>query len=235
MINESLQSLFRDTKTVNKATITVSVEMKPSALMKTLSVEVLKELSRIVPYSGFKDVDDLTVDDVHAYICTLVWMRCQNVNEAFTPDQRAYRSMFKHLSVPVMVYQLLVSIGVAVDRDYSIEFRPEYSISESDLLAPEEMRAISDVLLRLEPNGMKIVHGLPIDREGELDFMALCHVETEVCGYRHSHPVYGFLAAFFRQKEFNEVTGNMCRVTYGYDTDYDLYVTQVFRKLNADS
>lgn len=232
MINTSLQSMFSDSKNLNKATITVEVEMTPSKLMDSLATEVLKELERVAPYAGFKDVSDLSVDDIRKYLCTLVWMRCERVNQPSNAFQE-YKKLERTVAVPVMAYQLLVAIGLCMDRDYSIQFRPVYSISEKDLLAPAEIAAISDIMTRLEGNGMKVVYGTPKDPSGELDFMALCHVEQTVVGYRNSHPVYGFLASFFEQKKLNEVTGLMCRVIYGYDTDYQVQIAQVFRALNS--
>lgn len=233
MINTALQSSFTDSKTVNKATITVRVEMKPSKLVETLSVEVLKEMQRLVPSTQFKDVDDLCSEDISRYLKTLIWMRVQQCADDFTPAYKAYFRIRKLVSVPVMAYQLLIPIGVATDRDFSIRFEPEYSITESELLSPDEMRAISDVMSRLESNGFKMEIGIPQSPEGELDFMALCHVEDVVLGYRKSHPVYGFLASFFVQKKLNEITGSMCRVIYGYDSDYEVYIRQIFRKLNS--
>lgn len=232
MINASLQSMFSDKKNLNKATVTVEVQLNPSKLMEKMASEVLKELERLAPYAGYSDVADLEVVDICKYLNTLVWMRCERVNQP-SPAFKEYKALEKVVAVPVLAYQLLVSIGVAIDRDYSIKFTPAYSISEKDLLAPAEVAAISDVLVRLESNGMKVVYGIPKDQTGELDFMALCHVEGQVVGYRQSHPVYGFLAAFFEQKKLNEVTGLMCRVIYGYDTDYELQITQIFRALNS--
>lgn len=234
MININLQSMFSDSKNLNVATVTVKVDMTPSKLMESLATEVLKELERIAPYAGYKDIADLEVEDIHKYLCTLVWMRCERVNEPSKAFQ-GYKALQRTVAVPVMVYQLLVAIGLCHDRDFSIEFRPAYSISEKDLLAPDQVAAMSDIFARFEGNGMKVVYGLPKDITGELDFMALCHVEETVVGYRKSHPVYGFLASFFEQKKLNEVTGMMCRVVYGYDSDYKLQIAQIFRALNSDN
>lgn len=234
MINTNLQSMFSDSKNLNVATVTVKVDMTPSKLMESLATEVLKELERIAPYAGYKDISDLEVEDIHKYLCTLVWMRCERVNEPSKAFQ-GYKALQRTVAVPVMVYQLLVAIGLCHDRDFSIEFRPAYSISEKDLLAPDQVAAMSDIFARFEGNGMKVVYGLPKDITGELDFMALCHVEETVVGYRKSHPVYGFLASFFEQKKLNEVTGMMCRVVYGYDSDYKLQIAQIFRALNSDN
>jgi hypothetical protein len=234
MINENLQSLFSDFKNVNKATITVEVEMKPSKMVDSLATEVLNEMQRLVPYVGAHDVSDLEPEDISKYLKTLVWMRVKRVNGGFEDKFKAYRPLERVLAVPVLAYQALIAIGEAWDRDFSIKFIPTYSISETDLLAPDDMAAISDVLSRMERSGVKVVYGTPREEKGELDFMALCHVEGEVLGYRTSHPVYGFLASFFEQKKLNEITGTMCRIIYGYDSDYKLYLTQVFRALNPN-
>lgn len=233
MINDKLQSLFSDSKKVNEATVIAQVEMNPSKMMSALAEEVRKELERTAPHTGYSDVNDLEISDIDKYLRTLVWMRCERVTNSSSKAFLPYKALERTIAVPVMAYQLLLSVGVAYDRDFSIRFEPVYSISESDLLAPTEMLAISDVMTRLENNGMKVVYGTPKDPSGELDFMALCHVEGIVKGYRQSHPVYGFLASFFEQKKLNDVTGMMCRVIYGYDSDYRTYVAQIFKGLNS--
>jgi len=143
----------------------------------------------------------------------------------------SYTRLVRILSIPVMFYQCLIAMGIAVDRDFSIKFHPVYSIDSKDLLSPEGMAEISELMSRFEMNGLKIVVGVPRDSEGEIDFMALSHVEETVRGYRRSHPVYGFLAAFFAQHSLNEITGMMCRVVYGYESDYQLYVTSIYKAL----
>lgn len=231
MINSTMQSLFNDSKTMNVATIEVAVEMTPSKLAEKLALEIIKDMSRIGHLVG---VVDLGVDEsgILNYLRTLTYLRVAQVNSDTSKTLNSYRRLSKHLAVPVMFYQCLISIGIAYDRDFAIRFYPTYSIDSADLLSPEEMENISDLMMRLETHGLKVVYGIPKEEEGELDFMALCHVEEQVLGYRHSHPVYGFLAAFFAQKELSEVTGMMCRVLYGYETDYALYVTQLYTNLS---
>lgn len=231
MINQSLLSVFADVKQLNEATVTVEVQMTPSILLEKLSKELLGELQRLVPYAGFKDVDDLEVGDIQKYFQTLIWLRCERVrgeSKAFLP----YKRLYNHLCIPVLMMQLLISIGEAVDRDYAIKFLPVYSISGDSILAPEELEAISDILIRMTQIGCKTVIGLPKEVGGELDFMALCSVEGVVKGYRKAHPVYGFLASFFEQKKLNEITGCMCRVVYGYQSDYETYVTMICRTIS---
>jgi hypothetical protein len=179
------------------------------------------------------EIDDLEEEDIFRYLCTLTAMRVWHTSELTDKTASQYRSLAQNVAVPVLVYQLLSEIGGCYDRDYSLRFEPVYSISGNDLLAPAAVLAISDLMTRLEPNGMKIVYGLPRDKSGELEFMALRHAEEVVTGYRLNHPVYGFLASFFEMKNLEEVTGMMCRIVYGCDTDYETYITRVINSLNS--
>lgn len=230
MINSTMSSSFIDVKTMNKSTISVAVEMNPSKLTTKLASEIYYDMSRIANLTGISDIG-VGPDEILKYLKTLTFTRVGMVNGDQNKALSGYIRIAKHLSVPVMFYQCLIAMGIAIDRDFSIKFYPVYSIDGDDLLSPETMLEISDLMSRLEMNGFKITEGLPRDPEGELDFMALAHVTEEVLGYRRSHPVYGFLASFFAQKELSEVTGMMCRVLYGYDTDYELYVTQIYKSL----
>lgn len=227
-ISANLTSMFNDVKPMNDPSIKVGVECAPSKLMGKLAQEILSEMKRIMPYVGYEDVASLEVEDIKKYLSTLVWMRCQYVSDTTSKAFGAYRSSYKYLAVPVVLSQMLLAIGLAYDNDFAISFFPTYTIEEDCLLSVAEMSAISDILRRMENNGLKLVYGLPNDVHGELDFMALCHVEGVVKGYRKSHPVYGFLAAFFEQKKFNEITGMMCRVFYGYASDYEMHISRFF-------
>lgn len=230
MTNTTLQSQFNDSKTLNVATITVAVEMNPGRLADKLAKEISNDMLRIANFTGISNLD-VKSDEVLKYLKTLTFIRVGLVSEDRVKALADYVKIAKHLAVPVMFYQCLIAMGVAIDRDFSIKFIPVYSIDGNDLLSPEEMLNLSDLMFRLEQNGFKIATGVPNQTDGELDFMALSHVSEEVLSYRRSHPVYGFLAAFFAQKELNEVTGMMCRVLYGYESDYELYVTRIYQAL----
>lgn len=232
--------MFNDAKLMNDPSVECNVELTPSRLMDRLAQETLAEMTRIMPYAGYKEVSDLEVDDIVKYFHTLLWMRCQYVtsrvrttsetaSKAFAP----YRSLYKHIAVPVVLSQMLLSIGQAYDNDFALKFVPSCTIEGDRLLSADEVCALSDIFRRMENCGLKLVYGLPNDVNGELDFMALCCVEGVVKGYRKSHPVYGFLAAFFEQKKFNEITGLMCRVFYGYVSDYEMHVTRLFQAMST--
>jgi hypothetical protein len=215
------------------STVKVAVQMEPSGLLSTVATELLRELNRLAPYSGYHDVADLEEGDILKYLSTLVWMRCKHVDIAEDKAYKKYKNLYYHLEVPVLPYQMLIAMGRAYDRDFNIEFCPEYSIDSSDLLSPDELLSLSNILRSLTQSGFQSVTGLPKERDGELDFMAMCHVKEEIVSYRDSHPVYGFLAAFFKQQELNEITGALCRVVYGYESDYNIYVSQIMTTLRS--
>lgn len=231
MINNVLMSQFKDNETLNKPSITVRVEVYESDMVHLLAQKLKSEFDRMAPYASYTVISDLTGTDIEKYLKTITWLRVCHVMDE-TSQCRDYRPLTKRLAIPVLYYQLMLCIGRVHDSEFNLEFVPAYSITEDDLLSVDQMEAISSVFRQFENSGMKVVYGMPKDRSGELDFMAMSHVSNEVTSYRHSHPVYGFLAAFFRQKQLNEVTGCMSRVVYGYESDYRYELDALFAAIN---
>lgn len=233
MINTKLQSMFADYKTVNKPTVLVVVELNPTKLVTELAKCYLTELHRVAGSAGAFMLDGVELESVRKYLSTLSWMRaCHSVSDR-SKLVLAYSSLYRRLAVPVLAYQFLIGIGEAIDRDYSIKFVPATTVRENDLLSPEEMRELSDLFFSLQNSGFKVVAGLPQELEGELEFMAMCHVEGTVLSYRKSHPVYGFLASFFAQQQLNETVGMMCRIVYGYDSDYSANISHIVTSIGG--
>lgn len=233
MINAALQSKLQDSKIVTMASLTVEVEMKPSSLVSTLAEKLLSELNRVSPYTGYAPVADLEVEDIRKYLNTLVWLRVNHVRGCSDKLVASYRAVSRHLAIPVLMYQLLICIGHAYDKDYNLAFEPVCNFTKDEVLSPDEMEAVSSLLRQFSDSGIKVVFGMPRSEEGELDFMAMCHVEDEVVSYRRSHPVFGFIASFFSQKELNAITGTMCRVVYGYETDFKYQVDALMRAIDC--
>jgi hypothetical protein len=233
MINSKLQSQFSDYKTLNAPTVEVEVELRPSKLVPTLAKCYVTELWRVAGPVGERLLSGVDVDMVSKYLSTLSWMRCCHSVSARAGSYLNYTRLYRKLAVPVLAYQFLIGIGEAIDRDYSIKFVPTTTIREKELLSPEEMLELSNLFFNLQNSGFKVVAGLPNDPEGELDFMAMCHVGEQVQSYRKSHPVYGFLASFFAQQELNQVTGMMCRILYGYDSDYEVNVSRLVTSIGG--
>jgi hypothetical protein len=226
-------SAAEDFKKARESYVTTTVDVTPSELLMEVARCVKSECDRLVPYAEYKPVASLSVEDIHKYFSTLTWMRCQHVQDATSKIYLAYRNLYKIVEVPTFIYQLMISIGEVLDSDYAIRFQPVYSVDSKELLSVEQMKQVSDVFLDLRSLGFSSVTGMPNDREGELGFMACCHVKGVVTSYKDSHPVYGFLAAFFKQQELNEITGLMSRIIYGYDSDYILAVRGILSSLKA--
>lgn len=234
MVNSKMQSMFEDFKPVNEATIIVEVQFEPDQMVQDLAVALRNELIRVAGPVGEPLLDGIHVEDIRRYLCTLSYLRRARVVGAQNKSVNAYRSLVRTVAIPVLWYQVLLGIGKAFDRDYSIEFVPGTSIRESDLLAPEEMLTISNTMFNLQNNGFKVVAGIPKDPEGELDFMAMAHVGEMVLSYRKSHPVYGFLASFFATQEVSIALGALVRIRYGYDSDYRTLLTRVTASVGGE-
>lgn len=232
MLNDSLKSMFNDYKPMNKPTITVAVDFTETELVPVLAKKLKSEFERMAPYASHSVVSELTCTDIEKYLKTLTWLRVCKVLSS-TSQSHAYKALERRLAIPVLYAELLLCIGRAYDSQFNLEFVPAYSISEDDLLSADEMEVISSLFRQFESAGMKVVYGLPRKEEGDLDFMAMSHVSDEVISYRsNSHPVAAFFAAFFRQKQLNEVTGMMSRVVYGYESDFRYQIDALFDAMN---
>lgn len=220
MISTTLQSAFTDSKILNMPSINVQVRINASDMLTITAEKLLAEFNRMAPYTSYAPVSELTSSDIERYLKTLLWLRVCTVSDNADKSFNAYRKINRHLAVPVLIYQLLLCIGKAYDQDFNLEFTPVYSITEEEILGVTEMESLSSLFRSFEQSGMKVVYGLPSDAKGELDFMAMSHVEDAVVSYKRSHPCYAFLASFVRQQELSMVTGQMSRVVYGYESDY---------------
>lgn len=222
MITEELRKSFEEDKQVTRSLLRISVKLNVSQVLEEYSKCLLSEIQRLSPVRGLQEIEDLEFEDILKYLTTLVYYRVLKVNnERLDPE---VKSIYRLVAVPVLMSQITASIGKARDEQYNLEFVPTANFEASDILAAADMLAISDIMTRLEANGLKIVYGLTNDPTGDLGFMAMQHVENQVISYRRDHPVYAFLASFFVQEKLNEVTGAMARIVYGDSRDYSYRV-----------
>lgn len=228
MINSAMSDVLKDYKQVSCPTLTVEVPMELSGMEESLASLLRGEMYRIAGPVGSASVDEISVGDIQKYLSTLVVMRVMHVNNASAPWYSVYRRMYGRLAVPTFWYQVLICIGEALDRDYMIRLIPTTAATANNLLSIERLQQISDLLTMLEPQGMRIVNGLPKGEEGELGFMAMSHADQVTKSYRRdTHPVFAFLAAFFNTKKVEEVLGALVRITYGHDSDYRAMLARV--------
>jgi hypothetical protein len=193
----------------------------------------VSELFRVAGSAGAVLLKDVDRDRVRRYLATAGWMRVNHSTAAGGKAFAEYRRLYSKLAVPVLAYQAFIGVGEAIDQDYGIKFVPVATIDGKELLSPDEMLELSDLFFSLQNSGFKIVRGLPHDPEGELDFMAMSHVHGIVRSYKKSHPVYGFLASFFAQQQLNETIGMMCRIVYGYETDYAANISSLVASIGG--
>lgn len=234
MLNERVMSMLNDYKPMSEPTIRVVVNFEPGKMVEDLAHVLMAELIRVAGPVGEAALADVDVEDIRKYLCTLSFLRRARVAGLSTKSIQAYRGFMRNAACPVLWYQVLIGIGKALDTDYGIEFIPGTSTDEKDLLAPEQMLAISDLMFRFQNNGFKVVAGVPMDEKGELDFMAMAHVEETVLSYRKSHPVYGFLASFFASQEVSAALGALVRIKYGFDSDYRMLLTRVVASVGTE-
>lgn len=231
--NELLRAFGNEAKPLKSSAVTVSVDVRPSELVTKLSRVILEELIRLANHGLLDVVNEVGEEGILKYLKTLLYLRVLHVNGELKGKMSAYNKVTNYLVVPTFFYQLIFEIGEVRDDDYNIVFKPAYSISSEDLLALDELTSISDFLRRFPT--LSVVTGMPNDKSGSLEFMAMQHVAHEVTSYRKDHPVYGFLAAFFEQQEFNEVTGTLHRIHYGSMEDYSLMMTTIMSRLTGGS
>lgn len=204
------------------------VELKPSRLFEDMAKFESMEMTRVMRFTDNKLV--LGEEEMVKYINTIIYLRTLQVtnDKKYTQD---YRAVSRSLNIPVRLYQIVLSLGEATDRDYGIMFIPTFTINSEDLLSPEELKEASFRIGMMIQEGYLVVEtGLPREITGELGFMA-CLVSTDekVYSYRKDHPVYGFIASFFDSTIMNAAFLQEYRIYYGARTDYESVLSRIYR------
>lgn len=206
------------------------VKLEPSELILDMAKLENLEMQRVMRFTTSDVI--LSVEDIGKYFHTILWLRVLQVNHDKKIAQYAFAN--HSLNVPVRLVQILLSMGEAVDRDYGIRFMPSMDIDASKQLSPDELRELSDKISVLIPEGYLVVEtGLPTSTLGELGFMACLLVQDEkIYSYRKDHPVYGFVASFFRSELVSKAFEIDYRMYYGSVQDYRAMLSRIYRKSN---
>jgi hypothetical protein len=204
------------------------IKLETSDLIHQMAILESREMQRVMRFTN-NDVE-LDVQEIDKYLKTILYLRVQQVNDS--KFLKKYKFAKKNLNIPVRIYQILLSLGEAVDRDYGIRFVPAMDIDSEDLLSPEQLREYSDRMAVLIPEGYLVVEtGLPTSTYGELGFMACLLVSQEkIYSYRKDHPVYGFIASFFKSELVNKAFDMDYRIYYGSVEDYKVMLSRIYRK-----
>lgn len=206
------------------------VKLEAGELFESMAKFEHNEMNRVMRFTDNKIV--LESEEIVKYIHTVLWLRTLQVTNQLTGKYRDYRFASKVLNIPVRLYQIVLSLGEAVDRDYGLRFVPEMEIASDKLLTATELREISDRISVLIPEGYLVVEtGLPNEITGELGFMAcLVTADEKVYSYRKDHPVYGFIASFFNSELLNKAFVTDYKILYGTRSDYEAMLTRIYRK-----
>jgi len=204
------------------------IKLEPSELIHDMAELEHKEMERVMRFTVNKIV--LSVEEIEKYFKTLLYLRVIQVTDY--KNLKDYRFTLKSLNIPVRIYQIILSLGEAIDRDYGIRFLPAMEIEAESLLGANELREYSDRLSVLIPEGYLVVEtGLPSAINGELGFMACLLISDEkVFSYRKDHPVYGFIASFFKSELINKAFDMDYRIYYGSKEDYKIMLSRIYRK-----
>lgn len=211
--------------------VRVAVSYGSNDSLSFLARQYTNELERLSAGRSAND-PDLKQESILKYFVTLAYLRVQKVNGQSVAQ---YRSMARHYTIPVLLYQIIIKLGLAHDTDFGIEFYPTIAVEGESLLSADQMRTVSDKLANYESLGLAVTYGLPRTDEGDLDFMAMQTLDNEVLSYRKSHPVYGFLAHFLKSKRMSDELQGVTRVFYGDAETFDDQVGRALRLIDGDS
>lgn len=204
------------------------ITFRPGELFLDMAKLEVQEIERLMRYGQSNLTPE--ADEFHKYILTILWLRVQQVSDRISSE---YKFARKNLMIPVRLYQIILSLGIAEDRDYGIRFVPTITdIDANDLMSPSELRDFSDCLMQMQDQGYLVIEtGLPNDVSGELGFMACLLLEDErVVSYRKDHPVYGFIASFFKSQIADAGFTDRYVIQYGTKTEYEGTLRRIYRR-----
>jgi len=212
----------------------VTVQLNPTGMVDVLAERYAREIERILSVKGGSINVDLSEKALMKYFITALFMRVIYCNEQKAPKGFEWFSAKSRSFSNLLVFaSILVHVGVAVDKEYGLKFVPVFEPDTKDLCTLAEFTDISDVLAQLEDHGLKLVRGLPSDRNGSLPFMACeCFDDDSIRSYRRDHPVFGFFAAFFRNLQVEQLIGAK-RIIYGYRQQYEHYLSEMIAVSHA--
>jgi hypothetical protein len=230
MLSADIRKFFEDKNPTLEGGLEIQARFTSSELLKQLGSEYSSEVSRL-NRSGSHIYDVLDEELMYKYFNTLVWMRVAYINneKTFSP----YREVAQFVAVPVLVYQLIISIGRVHDVEWNIHITPRYTTDGDDLLSVDELTQVSSLLRGLENNGLKQVIGMPNDKQGDFEFMVMNHINNRITSHRVSHPVYGFLAAFLESTGSRAIYDQVQRIHYGTLIDYRARLAHLLPTING--
>lgn len=143
---------------------------------------------------------------------------------------KTYEKRVSYLYVPSLFAIALLQIGKAYDKELGINYIPIFQVSDESqsLITYEEAETISNKILLLQDEGLKMERGLPRDRRGTVEFLTFQYALNQtgepdksanvVAPSAQPHIVYAMLMTFFKVQQINSVFNP--RVKYGMINEY---------------
>lgn len=178
------------------------------------------------------------VEDIERYLKTLIWIRSTQTTEPRA--LKDYRAAIYSARVPARLAVIMDNLGEAFDHGANIRFIPVCEISSEDLVSPEEIITISNIMEGILAEGYQTVVGIKKDKQGSVDLMSKLVLATpesaaRVLSYRKDNPVYAFFAAIL-QLEIIDLAYEDLRLSYRVQySDQELYrsrYNQYYREMD---
>lgn len=228
-MNDNLTNVFEtEFKVLPVSTVNAVVKIEMSDLFDDAATTYSQEVDRVMRFIS-NPYYQITADEFLKYFTTLLYLRVMHVNGQKNKTTANYYADQRKYVVPTFIHVLLTSIGKATDRTQGITFKPAIEVDLDNLHSAEKMREISDKLDIINKEGLTCVEtGVPINIEGDLQFMITLNLEHEILSYSKHHAIYGFYAAFFKHTLMCDVLEpKNLRIRYGVLNDYKSYLRQI--------
>lgn len=201
---------------------TIDVTINPELIINDFASAYLKELHRRNP-EKFEAVK-LTEVELQEYFATLIRFRVLSIQ----PDRWVDWFRAKALYIPVWIQFCMAQVGIVIDRDRGLKFRPVMDDLEYDM---PKMLEISDKLQSFISDGVVLVKdAMPRGDEGDIETMSIALIEGYVMSQtKYSHPISSYVAAFLGFTLKREIDFKMLyRIRYD-DVDFvrDMLLAEV--------
>lgn len=155
------------------------------------------------------------------------------------PD--SLKVMSRDYPLPSVVYNAVRQIGEAKDMSLNVRFIPVMSKEVADIpeLSKDDYEACVNMMRAMEEEGYVVSGQLARDVYGDVNFMAMTHLENQACGplaFRDTNPVYAFYRAFFYNQELARLNSELALFEYNSIEEMSNVLKDLlFRRANLPS
>lgn len=206
---------------------TVTYTVGFSSLLEVLASSLSYETKRLTNDSQTRSIEP---DVMRDYLKTLLEMRLARITGKSLGEHRSGHYSYM---VPTIVSTLLSQVGIAYDATKGINYMPKDS-NKSFTLNMVEMVNISNLLVPLESEGMKLTKGSPKATDGNVGYLSIQTVNNSLCSYRTDDYINGFWAALLNVKWVEAESDFISDLqnNYGEISEYVTYIPKLI-SMNA--